>query len=609
MQSSSPEGIYASLQTLPCAFYPAQSPHELQKDASPHSPPNMNQGMELTHFPEPQLQHLWDFTGELEDVEDIDTLANLGLLDGSISGYQDGLNSLAGSSKGDGGIGSEPLQVNSTPNDSIPPRPDIAGTNDDCQPSQNELPPPTDSAGSSALGKQALKRSFDSIDAVTNFSFDESSGPAKRICHLLADDLEPESNDTHAVEKYPSPCYDGTPTPPKSCGGASTGMESVPGPCLAPSTSYSDISEIDSRRASVGQHMLSLPPNTQQHPSHTCSDSGSRTQRELSVDSLFDDLDNPDVPDAASTHQPLSLPSTARHTLSPSILSPPESPIPFEEPPVREPQPKNASELLQKNNNIKNQDLIKSMQREIFTMPCNAQKYISPYPRMGGPLGYFPSAPTVHVKCVEVAEDTVVNRMNQYRKLHQNLRYDRDKYMWLATEWTAIDSRTGKTKPQKINEECSALRRLIAFKERRANDAMAEAEFWRSKYKDLAVAYSNLSHQHMTATTPRNISAAPSQASQSSSQPTTRAPSISATTNSESISIDLTADEPVSTETRAPEPRLSPNIAALNKMRKKKYQWLNNNRNPTAPQRTTEIEDEDDDELAQMMMQELETSV
>ncbi|KAF3480263.1 uncharacterized protein GIQ15_05610 [Arthroderma uncinatum] len=589
----------------------------------------MNQGLELTHFPEPQLQDSWDFLGELEDIR---TLAELGLLDEDCLSPQDGINSLAGLPGSDGGVTGNSYQVEHPPNDNGPPWPHILETEEVFEP--KESVPTTTVAEASGAGKQILKRPFDSIGCATDAAFGETTRPAKWPCHLVIDDTEPRASNSHPFDKYPSPTYDAIPASLQSYQGTLTGTEGPPG-TSATHTDTTRTANIE--RTSIDQHMLSLPPSTQQLSTPTVLDSSARAQREPSVDSLFDSFDDINVPDTASAHQPLSLPGTRRHTLSPSILSPPESPIPLEEPPVREAPvterqlPASASELLRTNNNVKNQDLINYAHREIFTMPCNAQKYISPYPRMGGPLGYFPSTPTVHVKSVEVAEDTIVDRMNQYRKLLSNLRYDRNKYLWLSKEWTAVDSRTGKTKAQEIKEECSALKRLVALKEKRATDAMTEAEFWRNKYQSLAVTYGNLASQHKVAMAPQNAPGTPltSQslpAALPTSQPSTRTPSISGTTCSEPVSIDLTAEEPVPIEPRASRqtPRLEPNVTALNGLRKKKYQWLDNNRNRALSQRATQIgegeieqdereeeeeEEDDDDELAQMMMRELESTV
>ncbi|EEQ35711.1 hypothetical protein McanMca71_007577 [Microsporum canis] len=589
MQSLSSEGIYASLQTR-CSS-PSQSPHELQKDVSSNSPPNMNQGLELTNFTEPQLQNLWDFPGELEGLEGFDTLPDIGLFeeDGGLD-YQDGLDGLVDSRRGDDGNTNNLPQRDSTLIDTIYPAQGQADAGarhpllrDGCAHALTEM---TD------VGKHTLKRPFNSIDDATNTPIDESSETAKRQCQII---LARPNNSYHG-EKDPSSCSHGAPASQHTNHGASTVIQGA--------SNYSSTSG-----EKVRLHMLSLPPSVQQSPNDT-----SRAQREPSVDSLFDDLDDSTVP--PSHHQPLSLPGSTRLTVSPSILSPPESPLP-EEPTFSKSQwPKAVSEIIRKNNSIENQDVVSSMYREIFTMPRNAQKYISPYPRMGGPLGYLPSTPVAHVKCVEVAKDTVANRMNQYRKIIHKLRYDRDKYLWLSTEWNAVDSKTGKTKAQQTKEECSGLRRSITLRNKAVNEAMAETEFWRNKYRNLETAYCNLANQYKIATASNNRlntpASQPQPASQPSSQPATRTPSISSTPCSEPVSIDLTAEEPgtsdptlLSQTSSLPEPRTS----ALSRMRKKRYNWLNNGQPfPKANVTENNGDDDEEDELSQMLMRELEAS-
>ncbi|KAM5466557.1 hypothetical protein MauCBS54593_005814 [Microsporum audouinii] len=603
MQSLSSEGIYASLQTR-CSS-PSQSPHELRKDVSSNSPPNMNQGLELTNFTEPQLQNLWDFPGELEGLEGFDTLPDIGLLEDGGLDYQDGLDGLVDSRKGDGGNTGNLPQRDSTLIDTIYPAQGQADTGarhpllrDGCAHALTEM---TD------VGKHTLKRPFNSIDDATNTPIDESSETAKRQCQII---LTRPNNSYHG-EKDPSSCSHGAPASQHINHSASTVIQAASNSSSLPQTNYSSISG-----ENVRLHMLSLPPSVQQYPNDT-----SRAQREPSVDSLFDDLDDSTVP--PSHHQPLSLPGSTRLTISPSILSPPESPLPVEEHAFSKPQrPKAVSEIIRKNNSIENQDVVSSMHREIFTMPRNAQKYISPYPRMGGPLGYLPSTPVAHVKCVEVAKDTVANRMNQYRKIIHKLRYDRDKYLWLSTEWNAVDSKTGKTKAQQTKEECSALRRSITLRNKAVNEAMAETEFWRNKYRNLETAYCNLANQYKIATASNNRLNTPASqsqpASQPSSQPATRTPSISSTPCSEPVSIDLTTEEPgtsdptlLSQTSSLSEPRTS----ALSRMRKKRYNWLNTRQSSPAPQATAQVAENDDgddhdeeDELSQMLIRELEAS-
>ncbi|EFE40679.1 conserved hypothetical protein [Trichophyton verrucosum HKI 0517] len=579
MQSSSSEGIYASLQTLPCCFPPVQSPHELRTENSPNSQPAMNQGQELTHLLEPQPQHLWDFPGEPDVTEGLDSLSDLGIF-GNGSDFQDALDRLTASNGGNDDIDDILLQHDTTLNDNANPAAENTETHS-AQPAADEHT----GALTAGLddGKRMLKRSFDCIDDATNIGTDDICETSKRLCKV-----SPNIPGPLQIES-PSPTRDTTSCHPSDSSIASSRR----GPHLAllPHTGRSYEQE-DVPQAITVEHTLPSP-STQYIP-----DDNSRGERESSVDSLFDDVEVPSdpVPPRVPIHQPLSLPGRPCHTVSSSILSPPESPPAAEpvflKPWVRKP----VSEIIKKYNNIGSQDLLNSMYRQVFTTPNNAEKYISPYPRMGGPLGYLPSTPVAHVKCVEVADSTVNHRVNQYRRVAHRMRYERDKIAWFSAQWGGIDPVTGKSKAQQMREECTLLKRSITFKNKAIEEATAEAELWRNKFRNLEAAHLNLLTQYHAAIAVASKATAASLAShQGASKPTT--------VPSEPARIDLTAEGPVAAK---------PDVSALNRMRMKKYNWLDNSRRCQTPQCATPVAEnesqsgqDDNDELSQMPVQEL----
>ncbi|EZG05195.1 hypothetical protein H106_04951 [Trichophyton rubrum CBS 735.88] len=579
MQSSPSEGIYASLQTLPCCFSPIQSPHELRTENSPNSQPAMNQGQELTHLIEPQLQHLWGFPAEPYVTEGLDSLSDLGLF-GDGSDFQDALDRLTASNGGNDNVDGSLLQHDTTLNGNTIPAAENTETHG-YQPSLDEHT----GALTAGLddGKHVLKRSFDCIDDATNARTDDTCETSKRLCK--------SPSNTPGTIRIASPSTLCDATSCHSSDGSIASSHNGSHLALLQRTGRSYEQENVSQAITV-ERALRSPP-TQCIP-----DDNSRRERESSVDSLFDDVEVPGepVPPPVPIHQPLSLPGRPCHTVFSSILSPPESPPGAEpvflKPWVRKP----VSEIIKKYNNIGSQDLLNSMCRQVFTTHRNAEKYISPYPRMGGPLGYLPSTPVAHVKCVEVADSTVNHRINQYRRIAHRMRYERDKIAWFSAQWGDIDPVTGKSKAQQMREECTLLKRSITFKNKAIEEATADAELWRNKFRNLEAAHLNLLTQYHAAIAVASKATAANLAShQGTSKPTTVA--------SEPARIDLTAEKPVTAK---------PAVSALNRMRMKKYNWLDNSRRCPAPQPATpaaenesEPGQDDNDERSQMLVQEL----
>ncbi|EFQ96758.1 hypothetical protein MGYG_08682 [Nannizzia gypsea CBS 118893] len=586
MQSSSSEGIYASLQTLPCCFSPVQSPHEPRAGDSPNSQPTVNQGQELTHLLEPQLQHLWDFPSELDGIEGLDSLSDLGFF-GDGEDLQAALDRFTAVNGVDDGITGNQLQYATSLDGDTTPAAGKTSTHGGQLPTDEHAD--TLTVGPLGDGKHMLKRPFNNIDDATSSVIDDVCGTFKRQC------TPAKALETLTAEGVLSSTIDTT-SPSHTGDGL-----------INPSQQGSNPSVLFSQDRSSGEE--NVPPNiTVEHtrassPVQCTADEIARGERESSVDSLFDDdfdILNKTAPPPAPAHQPLSLPGTIRHTLPSSILSPPESPPTIEEPASFKPWVrKPVSEIIKKYNSIGNQDLLNSMYRQVFTTPCNAEKYISPYPRMGGPLGYLPSTPVAHVKCVEVADSTVSDRINQYRKIAQKMRYERDKNAWLAAQWNGIDPVTGKSKAQLMREECTLLKRSITFKNKAIEEATAEAERWRIKFRNLEAAHLNLQTQYHAAIAIASKATAATLGSRQTPSKPTAIPSGPAR-------IDLTAEEPAIA---------GPAVSALSRMRMKKYSWLDNSRPCQTPQRAPsstenepECEQDDNDGLGEMLAQELEAS-
>ncbi|EDN10350.1 hypothetical protein I7I51_01521 [Histoplasma capsulatum] len=151
-----------------------------------------------------------------------------------------------------------------------------------------------------------------------------------------------------------------------------------------------------------------------------------------------------------------------------------------------------------KNFRLRKEDILATQHREIFRHVPKPEVYISPYPKYRGPLGYFPSAPATHARCIEVAPDDVAVRLEEYRRNLQKVRSERSKYRTVWAEWKTVDPTTGKSKEQMLKEEPFRLKRALLAQERKTEEFRKQAEDWRGQYNNLAIAYNGLvQHLHM----------------------------------------------------------------------------------------------------------------
>ncbi|KAK2750803.1 hypothetical protein FQN55_001813 [Onygenales sp. PD_40] len=259
---------------------------------------------------------------------------------------------------------------------------------------------------------------------------------------------------------------------------------------------------------------------------------------------------------------------------------------------------------IRKTFNIEEEDLLATQYREVFRHIPKPPQYVSPYPQRCGPLGYFPSAPTTHVRFMEVAPDDMAERLEQCREKIRIVSVERTKYRNACADWMTPDPRTGKTKEQMLKEEPWRLKRALNAQEKKTKLAEQEAGEWRDRYRHLAVAYNGLvSHLHMIqssqipphqgpraqfphphptpATSPQPESVSYASATEMGTSPPGPARPVSQPLP---ITIDLTDDSPAkeTSKTQAPTPstvepsqrQYTGNLRAA--MRRKEYQWLGN---------------------------------
>ncbi|PYH64810.1 uncharacterized protein BO88DRAFT_408121 [Aspergillus vadensis CBS 113365] len=326
------------------------------------------------------------------------------------------------------------------------------------------------------------------------------------------------------------------------------------------------------------------------------------------------------------------------------------------------------SEITKERFSLDHQDIVDSTNREALQRVFAEPEYVSPYPVYGGPLGYMPSAPNIHVRCIEVSDDRTNLRLATLRNKVQQLTLERNKYKqeWaLASDLTAMDPATGKTKQQTLLEQNAMLRRVCSRHQQRVEQYKQEAIEWKNKLHDLGTIYNNLLYEiqvqkQMPAVAPIPTGYKPPRARQASSnaislQPSTSQPqSMASTPNAsvgEPITIDLTeetGDDGSAAANPTPEEQeeRQRRVEMLQSLRNKKYSWLgdadgdvgNQNlrisatpaprqgslkpaggphdsersrdnhvpaRGPCEIASDDRVEEDDDDELARMMEQEL----
>ncbi|KAE8354866.1 hypothetical protein BDV28DRAFT_130104 [Aspergillus coremiiformis] len=153
------------------------------------------------------------------------------------------------------------------------------------------------------------------------------------------------------------------------------------------------------------------------------------------------------------------------------------------------------SEITKDRFSLDPQHVISNTTREILQRVHQEPEYTSPYPAYGGPLGYLPSAPGIHVKCIEVAEDRMNYRLSNLKDRVYQLTFERNKYKNAWFQWTTIDPETGKTKEQLVREENAMLRRVSSQHQNRVEQYKQEATEWKNRLHELGTIYNNLLYE------------------------------------------------------------------------------------------------------------------
>ncbi|KAL3489816.1 hypothetical protein BJX62DRAFT_208404 [Aspergillus germanicus] len=287
-------------------------------------------------------------------------------------------------------------------------------------------------------------------------------------------------------------------------------------------------------------------------------------------------------------------------------------------------------------------DILATTYREIFKVQKEPE-YASPYQVSGGPLGYLPSAPGIHVKCVAVGETLQDNQILSLRAKISQLTRERDYFKRSLLKYADVD-KSGKTPEQVLRDQNAMLRRVSSRHQARVEEYKKEAAEWKNKLHHLGTIHNNLLYEigvekrmptvaplpegyrppripkakqgqpgqtSVHACLPNPLPGPPLAQAQAHAQslppesaPVSSTASPRPTPQPQNITIDLTEDEsPPTPAPSAGEPERP--AATLQSLRSKKYDWLQAGqentytRSPCLSPRTL------DDELALMMEEEL----
>ncbi|KAL2872157.1 uncharacterized protein BJX67DRAFT_341661 [Aspergillus lucknowensis] len=321
----------------------------------------------------------------------------------------------------------------------------------------------------------------------------------------------------------------------------------------------------------------------------------------------------------------------------------PDDAVPdFEEPAIQPSFDLSLSASTKNRFSLDEQDILTNTTREILQVRKEPE-YASPYPISGGPLGYLPSTPGIHVRCVAMGEELKDRQIMSLRAKVTQLKRERDYFKKSLLQYANMDG-SGKTPEQLVREENANLRRVSSRHQARAEKYRKEATEWKNKLQVLSTIYNNLLYEvgvekripsitpvseaykpprvpkplqgqlsgHVAygyyTPAPLPISQAPVQSVQPGQAHGGTSQNITAPPNpapkAHSVTIDLTDDEVPPTPVPAAGER-EQTVATLESLRNKKYNWLQAGHDHNTARTRRPSPGITDDELAQLMEEEL----
>lgn len=173
----------------------------------------------------------------------------------------------------------------------------------------------------------------------------------------------------------------------------------------------------------------------------------------------------------------------------------PHDPIPdFEEDTVEPPlDTPGVSESTKERFFLDEQDILSTTTHEIFQVGKQPE-YTSPYLVTGGPLGYIPSSPAMHVKCVAVGKEKQDHEILSLQTQLSQITRERDQYKKSLLQYTKLDD-NGKVPEQVLREENAMIRRVSSRHQARVEKYKKEAADWRGKLHLVSTLYNALLYE------------------------------------------------------------------------------------------------------------------
>lgn len=176
----------------------------------------------------------------------------------------------------------------------------------------------------------------------------------------------------------------------------------------------------------------------------------------------------------------------------PLVLS--DEPLPdFREIPQAPSSLHRTSECTREGFSLDEQDILATTTHE-FLQVRKEPEYKSPYPVSGGPLGYLPSNPALHVTCVAVGDEKMLNEIQSLRAQLYRTTRERDQYKKSLSQYAELDG-SGKSPEQLLREENAMLRRVSTRHQSRVEEYKKEAAAWRNKLHEVSTLYNNLLYE------------------------------------------------------------------------------------------------------------------
>ncbi|KAL4751477.1 hypothetical protein BDW72DRAFT_173453 [Aspergillus terricola var. indicus] len=151
------------------------------------------------------------------------------------------------------------------------------------------------------------------------------------------------------------------------------------------------------------------------------------------------------------------------------------------------------SEYTKEGFSLNEQDILATTTRE-FLQVRKEPVYKSPYPVSGGPLGYLPSNPALHVTCVAVGDEKMLNEIQSLRAQLYRTTRERDQYKKSLLQYAELDG-SGKSPEQLLREENAMLRRVSTRHQSRVDEYKKEAAAWRNRLHEVSTLYNNLLYE------------------------------------------------------------------------------------------------------------------